>query len=456
MNEMSSMSRDLMLILPQIIVLLTAVGALIFEMFRKPYGSLWVLILGMLAATGLSLTRLNLDTTAFSETFRIDQLSQWAVVMLCPANILFALLARSELKNTDREGTVYALLTFSTLGALLLAGSGDLMFLVLGILMVGLSGFALAAYPKTDPATEGAMKYFIYGSVTGAIMVFGLTYWTGITGNTLISSLNDSSLSFWPLVFGFAGLVVGIGYAASIFPFHFWTPDTFEGSPVSIAAYLSVTPKIGAIFALAQVVRDLPPVLPWRLILALMAVLSMTFGNVLALKQKQVIRLLAYSTVAQAGYFLLGVLAIQESNLAIQALIVFGIAYTIMNTGTFAYVLENGRNIQELEGSGKTNPFTGAAMSDFVFSLVGIPPLAGFAGKFLLFGSAMEAGYSWLAIVAILNSVISLAVYLKIIAPMYFSAPVKQKLQYSRNISFVISFCLLAIVVLGIGVQWLL
>lgn len=456
MNEMSQMSRDLLLILPQIIVLLTAVGALIFEMFRKPYGSLWTVIVGMLAAAGLSLTRLDIDTTAFSETFRIDQLNHWAVIMLCPANILFSLLVRSELKGTDREGTIYSLLTFSTLGSLLLAGSGDIMFIVLGILMVGLSGFALVAYPKTDPATEGAMKYFIYGSVTGAVMIFGLTFWVGITGDTLISSLNHAGLPPWALAFGFGGLVIGVSYAASIFPFHFWTPDAFEGAPVSIAAFLSITPKIGAIFALAQVAKELPVTIHWRLILALLAVLSMTFGNVLALKQKNAIRLLAYSTVAQAGYFLLGVLAVQQSGLAIQSLVVFGVAYTIMNTGAFAYVLENGKQIHDLEGSGKSNPFTGAAMSIFLFSLVGIPPLAGFAGKFLLFGAAIDANFTWLAVAAIINSAISLGVYLKIIAPMYFREPVKNKLEYSGKVSFVISVCLVAIVALGIGVQWLM
>lgn len=456
---MSEMGKDLLLILPQIIVLLTAVAALIWEMVRKPAGSLWSVVAGMLIAGGLSISRLGLQDTAFSHTFRIDQLSHWAVIILSISNILFVFLARAELKNTEREGTVYSLLTFSALGAMLLAGSGDLMFIVLGILLVGLSGFALAAYSKTDPATEGAMKYFIYGSITGAIMTFGLTYWVGITGTTLISGLSQTNLPGWALSFGFISLVIGIGYAASFFPFHFWTPDTFQGSPVSIAAYLSVTPKIGAIFALAQVARDLPVGLfDWQLIVVILAAFSMTFGNVLALLQKNVVRLLAYSTVAQAGYFLLAIVAIPTaSEMANDALVVFGAAYAAMNTGAFALVLAYGKTIDELKGMSRSKPLAGIALTIFLFSLVGIPPLAGFAGKLLLFSAVLEVEQVVLAVIAILNSVLSLAVYLRIIIPLFYQQPLEfTTINRSGFTRLVWLFCLVITLLLGIGVQFLL
>lgn len=452
---MSEMSRYLVLILPQIIVLLTAVAALILEMLRKPKGSLLAVIIGMLAAAGLSITRLDITTTAFSETFRVDVLSHWAVIILSLGNLLFVLLARVELKNTPREGTVYSLLTFSALGAMILAGSGDLMFIVLGLLMVGLSGFALAAYTKTDPATEGAMKYFIYGSITGAIMTFGLTYWVGITGSTLLIELSQSGLPKWALIFGFVSLLIGVGYAASVFPFHFWTPDTFEGSPVSIAAYLSVTPKVGALFALAQVVKNLPAEsFNWPLVIALLAAFSMTFGNVLALLQKNVVRLLAYSTVAQAGYFLLAIVAVPDGSLAYQALIVFAAAYLLMNTGAFTLVLSYGTTLQDMQGLARKKSFAAIAMTIFLFSLVGIPPLAGFAGKFLLFSAALQVDYTWLAVVAIINSVISLGVYLRILIPIYFEkADHKEFLPESRISQGIWIVCLILTFVLGIGLQ---
>ncbi len=451
---MNDMGKDILLILPQIIVLITAATALVFTMRFKHPGSLWTVIVGMLAATVLTLTRIKQYTTAFSETFRIDALSQWAVIILCPSVILVCLLARDELKNTPREGTVYSLLAFSTLGSLLLAGSGDMMFIVLGLLISSLSGFALAAYPKTDAATEGALKYFVYGSVAGAIMIFGVSYWVGVTGSTLLSSLHALSNSPWILAIGFVCLLAGIGYAASLFPFHFWTPDTFEGAPVSIAAHLSVIPKIGALFALAQVMKNMPGSVNISLIIAIVAVLSMTYGNIVALWQKNVIRLLAYSTIAQAGYFLIAITVFKIGTLATPALIVFALAYAAMNIGAFAVVQWVGKNIDDFNGLSKIHPITTIDMTIFLFSLIGIPPLAGFAGKFLLFSAAINNGYAWLAIAAIINSVISLAVYLRIIIPMY--SKEAENIKLSSKISVVWKIAVILTVAAGIGVQWLL
>lgn len=420
MNSLG-MKRDLLLILPQLVLLLTAVGALVAEMLRWRRLGLGAVLVGLGVAVAVTIPRLAESTTAFAGTFRVDVLSHWAVLILAPSAGLCCLLARQELRGTPREGTVYSLLVFGTLGAVLLAGSGDAMFLVLGLLMNSLSGFALAAYPKTKPSTEGAMKYFIYGTVTTAILIFGLTYWAGITGDTLLVSLGRAGLPPLALAFGFVALLTGLGYAASVFPFHFWTPDTFEGAPVSVAAYLSVVPKIGVFFALAQVGRSLPasPV-AWPLVLAVLAVGSMTFGNLLALLQQKLVRLLAYSTIAQAGYFLLAVVSLPAGAGALRALIIFAAAYAAMNIGAFAVVLGTGKTLADFRRLGTRRVFAGAALSVFLFSLVGIPPLAGFAGKLLLFEATMAAGYTWLAVAAVLNSVLSLAVYLRVVAVMYF------------------------------------
>ena len=449
------MATDLLNILPQLIVLITAVIVLCLEMARLPRVGLWVLIIGMFVASGIALDMLGIDTTAFSRTFRVDALSLWAVIILAPATILFALLARSELKESAREGTLYSLMGFSALGAIILAGSGDLMFIVLGLLIGTLSGMAMAAHPRNEHASEGAMKYFIYGSVAGAIMLFGLTYWAGIAGTTLISGMNDPDLSSFVVMFGFITLIIGLGYAASLFPVHFWTPDTFEGAPVSITAYLSVVPKIGALFALAQVVGDIPVTLvDWPLILAVVAALSMTFGNVVALWQDNVIRLLAYSTIAQSGYFLLGVIGVGQSSFAFDSLVVFGAAYMLMNTGAFAITLGEGTRLDDFKGMGKRRPWQAVGMTIFLLSLVGMPPLAGFVGKFLLFGAAIESGYSWLAVVAILNSAISLAVYMRIVVPMFFQeAEEEQTKLYAPGTSFVWISTFVLTIAVGIGVQ---
>ncbi len=413
------MERELALLIPEIIILFTVVFALIAEMLRLPRIALVVTIVGLLLATWQSVLLLGLDTTVFGGTFRIDMLSVWAKIILLPATLLSLLLVRAEIAGSDREGTVYVLVTLVTLASILLAGVGDSMLLVLGVLLSGLASFALVAYPRNDSATEAAMKFFVFGSVTTSVMIFGLSYWFGATGSTLLSELGQLEASPAIAVIGFIAVIIGLGYKASLVPFHFWAPDAYEGAPLSIAAYLSVVPKIGAILAFAQVVRDMPMSTGWPLIIAVVAVLTMTYGYLAALAQKNVVRLLAYSSVAQAGYFLLGVVAVGTSSLALQSLIIFSAAYAAMNLGAFAVVMRVGRTLDSFKGIGRKSHVIGVAMVIFLLSLVGIPPLAGFVGKFLLFGAAIDAGFLWLTVVAILNSVLSLAVYLRIMVPMY-------------------------------------
>ncbi len=450
------MAHDLSFITAEMMVLIAGAGALVFEMRRRPRAALIFAMAALLVATGLSWPLLGLDLSIFGDTFRIDTLSVWAKLILLPTTILALLLARAELAGTDREGTVYSLLCFTTFGALILAGSGDTMFLVLGVLLSSLGAFALVAYPRNDAATEAAMKFFVFASVTGGVMIFGLTYWFGGTGSTLLVDLVHLDKTPLAAALGLVAVITGLGYKASLAPFHFWAPDAYQGAPVSIAAYLSVVPKIGALFALAQVVRDLPTTTGWPLVVAAVAVLTMTWGYLAALTQNNIVRLLAYSSIAQAGYFLLGIVAIGASPLAITSLVVFAAAYAAMNIGAFAIVQGTGRTIKDFSGVGRTRPLTGIAMTIFLLSLVGIPPLAGFAGKFLLFGAAIDAHFTWLAVVAILNSVVSLAVYLRIIVPMYHSdesgdqAPVSS----SGNLFMVRSVWLMALfITIGLGLS---
>ncbi len=449
------MARDLALLAPEIAVVLTAVGALLFEMLRLPKVALPFTIVGLLVATGLTVPLLGTETTAFSGTFRIDALGEWAKLVLLPATILSVVLAYPEVKNTEREGTVYVLFSLTALGALVLAGAGDVMFLVLGVLLSSIGSFALVAYPADDRATEGAMKFFVFGSVTLAVMVFGLTYWFGATGSTLLSDLGRLGAVPLAAAFGLVAVLVGLGYKASLVPFHFWAPDAYEGAPVSVAAFLSIVPKVGAVFAIAQLSRDLPAETGWPLAVAALAVLSMTYGNLAALVQENVVRLLAYSSIAQSGYFLLGVVALGESGLAVRSLVVFAAAYAAMNLGAFAIVLLAGRTLRDFAGLGRSRPAAGAAMVVFLISLVGIPPLGGFVGKLLLFGAAIDAGFIWLAVVGILNSVVSLAVYLRIVVPMYGQAkekpdsPVPVAAVWVTALTFTLGIGLAAQVLLG-------
>lgn len=446
---------DLVPLLPQLAVAITAVVALVADMLRRPRAGLALTVGGLLVATGLAAARLGQETTIFTGTYRIDTLSSWAVLILAPTTALVALLAQSEVRGSDREGTVYSLFAFTTLGALALAGAGDLLFLVLGVLLASLGSFALVAYPRDVRATEAAMKYFVFSTVTGGVMIFGLTYWFGATGSTLLADLPRLRGLPLPAAAGLVAVLIGLGYKAALAPFHFWAPDAYDGAPVAVAAFLSIVPKVGAIFALAQVVGDLPVVsIDWPAAVAVLAVVSMTYGNLAALGQTNLVRLLAYSSIAQAGYFLLGVVGVGHGTLPTQSLVVFAAAYAAMNLGAFAVVARVGRDLAAYEGLGRTAPWTGAAMTIFLLSLVGVPPLAGFAGKLLLFGAAIDGGYTWLAVVAILNSVLSLAVYLRIVTPMY--RPGVASPTGSRSLAWVGALALGLTVALGVGVQVLL
>ncbi len=413
------MSRDLAFLLPELTLMVTVALMLVAEMLRRAGLTLLVGLAGLALAVWFTLPVLNADATVFGGTYRIDLLSGWAKLILLPATALSLLLARAELSGRVREGSVYSLIMLVTIGALMLAGSGDTMLLVLGIVVTGLGSFALVAYPGDDAATEASMKYLVFGSVTGAIMIYGLSFWFAGSGATVFSAL--TALQDKPLLaaFGLIAVLVGLGYKAALVPFHFWAPDAYEGAPVSVAAYMSVVTKIAAIFAFAQLLRDLPPQTGWPMAIAVIAALTMTYGYLAALVQDNLVRLLAYSSVAQAGYFLLGLVALESGAIALQSIIVFAAAYAAMNIGAFTIILLAGRDMGAIRGLGRRAPVPGIAMVVFLLSLAGIPPLFGFFGKFLLFGAALEAGFLWLAVIAILNSVLSLAVYLRIIVAMY-------------------------------------
>ena len=448
------MARDLALLAPELTVLIGAALALVAEMLRRPTWSFWLALAGLMAGMGLAVPLAGSDTSVFMGTYRVDSLAVWSKLVLLPASAMALVLLQSELRGSDRAGTAYSLLAFTTLGSVLLAGVGDVMLVVLGVLLTSLGSFALVAFWQDDRSTEAGMKYFVFGSVTSALMIFGLTYFFGVTGSTLLNEAGSLAEMRMAGVATLVAVIIGLGYKAAVAPFHFWAPDAYDGAPLAVAAHLSMVPKVGALFALAQVMNDLPAELGWRPALALLAVLSMTYGNLAALTQTNVVRLLAYSSIAQSGYFLLGVVALGRSDLAVASLVVFGAAYAAMNLGAFAVVSQIGRNLEDFTGMGRSLLWLGVAMVVFLLSLVGIPPLAGFAGKLLLFGAAIEAGYAWLAVVGIINSVLSLAVYLRIVVVMY--RPKARRVVPLRPALFVSGLTLLLTFGLGLGAEALL
>ena len=387
------MGRDLALLAPELTLAAAAMLMIVAEMFRAARLVLAIGLAGLAAATLLTLPMLSVDATVFGGTYRIDLISGWAKLILLPGTALSLLLVRAEITGRPREGSVQSLVVLVTLGALMLSGAGDMMVVVIGVVLTGLGSFALVAWPRDDAATEAAMKYLVFGAVTGSVMIYGLTFWFGGTGSTLFSELGQLQGQTLVTIAGLIAIIVGLGYKGSLVPFHFWAPDAYQGAPVSIAAYLSVITKAAAFFAFAQVLRDLPRDGGWPLALAVIAAATMTYGYLAALVQTNLVRLIAYSSVAQSGYFLMGVVALGASGFAVPGILVFAAAYVAMNLGAFAVVLLAGRDLGDLEGFGRTRPWLGAAMVVFLLSLTGIPPLFGFVGKFYLLSAAVEAGY---------------------------------------------------------------
>jgi NADH-quinone oxidoreductase subunit N len=357
----------------------------------------------------------------------VDGLSLTLTALIGVAGALTVALARPSLANSDREGEFYAVLTFASLSAVLLGMAADAALLGMAIGALGVSTFVMTGYlRRSKRGNEASIKYYIFGTVAGAAMLYGLSWWFGLAGTTSLQVIGER-LATAPdgvVISSTALVLVGLGYKAALVPFHFWTPDAYDGAPLPVAAYLSVLPKLAALVALARV---LPLALPgdtagWTTAIAVMAAATMTLGNVAALPQRNVVRLLAYSSIAQSGYLLMGVAALEGSDKGLPALVYYALAYAAMNLAAFAVVFAVQRerrsvDLEAFRGLGRTHPWWTAVLVISFLSLLGLPPLAGFVGKLELFTAAIDADQTWLAVIAVVNTVISLYYYLRVIAP---------------------------------------
>ena len=363
----------------------------------------------------------------------IDGLSLTLMGLLGAAGAIGVAIARPVVAGTDREGEFYAVLAATTLAAAVLGTAADISLLAITVGLSSLASFVMTGYLRRSPrSNEASLKYYIYGTVAGAVMVYGLSWWFGLTGSTALAEIGKS-LPDAPTaaVVGSTTMVVaGLGYKSALVPFHFWTPDAYDGAPLPVAASLSVLPKLAGLVALARV---LPLVLPgdamgWSVAIAVIAAVTMTVGNLAALPQRNVVRLLAYSSIAQSGYLVMGVAALEGSADGLPSLVYYAIAYAATNLAAFAVVLAVQRERRSVDldafaGLGRTHPWWTAALILSFLSLLGLPPLAGFVGKLEVFTAAIDADLAWLAVVAVINTVISLYYYLRVIAPAVLQPP---------------------------------
>jgi NADH-quinone oxidoreductase subunit N len=343
-------------------------------------------------------------------------------------------------------GEYYTLLAFAVLGALVTAAAGDLVMLFVGIELASLATYILTAFAKRRvTALEGALKYFLLGLFATAILIYGMAWIYGSAGST---DLDEIAVNLQAMVQGQENLdaslllgllliVVGLGFKLAAVPFHFWTPDAYDGAATPVTAFMSVIPKAAAmVAAIRLLVQGLGPLRDdWVTIIAVLAAITMVFGNVVAVSQRNVKRMLAYSSIAHTGYMMAGLAAYQTQGAVtgdgsggqgIPSVLYYLLAYTFMNIGAFAIVAwiqhrGGGMTLDDFGGLGATHPLPAAAMTVFMISLMGIPPTIGFYAKYYVIVALLDSDLLWLAIVIVLMSAVSAFFYLRVVAVMYFS-----------------------------------
>lgn len=361
-------------------------------------------------------------------------------------------------------GEYYALLLFTGVGMLFMVSGNNLVSIYVALELMALSSYVLAGYFKGEiKSTEAALKYFMLGALSSGVLLYGLSLVYGIGGRMglpelakLLATTGKSNL----LLVGILLILAGLLFKIAAVPFHVWVPDVYEGAPTPVTAFFSVGPKLAAYAILARIFYVAFPAFyaDWGLIIALVAAATMVVGNVAALLQANVKRMFAYSSIAHAGYALLGVLGFR-TEFGLWGILVYLLAYTFMNFGAFALVifLETkgyaAESVSDFNGLARRNMPAAVMMLVFLLSLAGIPPTAGFIGKYYLFTAAMKAGYVWLAVLAVLMSAVSLFYYFRIAAAMFFTEGEGAPLRASYPLTAAVLICAAATVIVGIAPQ---
>ncbi len=418
--------------LAALVLLLFTVSALLPD-YRKGLVT-WLAIGGMLTSLLPALPLLGGPAhPAFGNTYLVDPFSFFFKFFSVISSVIVLMMGHESFSSRKAGGEVPGMVALATLGMELLAGSNDLALIALSLQIITVTSYILVGMLKEEPRSgEAALKYFLFSATAGAVMLYGMSFIYGLAGSLNLGEIGrklpGSSLAI--VVLGLTLWLAGYGFKITIFPFHSWAPDTYQGASTPIAAFLAVGPKAAG---LAVLVRTLLMAFPndlgaWATLMAVSSAVTMTFGNLVAIRQQNLKRLLAYSSIAQAGYLLMGVAAVARDTLGISGLLFYLGAYLFMNLGAFAVITlieaQTGSvDLKAYRGLSRSQPLVALSLVLFLFSLAGIPPLAGFIGKTLLFGAAIAAGFGWLAVIAGINTAISLYYYVKVIAPMYLLSP---------------------------------
>tara|TARA_Y100000590_G_scaffold269774_1_gene302920 strand:+ start:2611 stop:4101 length:1491 start_codon:yes stop_codon:yes gene_type:complete len=435
---------------PELILTVTVLVAIIADLLYRKEDSFKVAwwVLGGLALTlfavrmsGGALSGLFMGTIAmdpFANFFKV-------LVLISTTFVILMSFDSADLKGY-RVGEYFSIIAIMAFGLFLMASAIDVIMVYLAIEIVSIMSFFLAGYlKKKQDSNEASLKYVIYGAFSSGIMLYGLSLLFGLTGTTKFFEMREAIAQLGPeanlaLILSAVFILVGFGYKISAVPFHFWTPDVYEGSPTTITAYLSVAPKAAGFAMLIrffnQVFGDGSPLgaetwtalnnVPWPQLVAVLAAATMTVGNLVAIQQSSVKRMLAYSSIAHAGYMMMALPLMTQSG--VYGIMIYLLMYLFMNLGAFYVVIyvqgkTGGESFDDYNGLGWRMPFVAGVMTLFMVALTGLPPTAGFIGKFYIFAAVIEAGsqYYWLAFIGVVNSVISLYYYIRVVKHMYLS-----------------------------------
>ena len=455
------------LLMPELVIALTLLIVLVFDLFDSISKAVlgWVTIVGAGIALWVSIQMHQAGTvgTQFNDMFKVDNFSLFFNIVFLVSTILVALISMSYLGKDDRkQGPYYLLILLATLGMMLMAAGNELIIVFLGLELMSLSLYVLAGYFRDNPASsEAGMKYLLLGAFASAFFLYGIALIYGGAGTTNIPAIAEAitAANKSPLLLaGMFLLIVGFGFKVAIVPFHQWAPDVYEGAPTTIAAFISAGPKAAGFAAFLRIFMEALPSLQveWSGVVIVLAMLTMTVGNVVAIAQTNIKRMLAYSSIAHAGYVLIGLAA--ANNDGISSAMLYLLVYCVMNIGAFGAVIlaktEDGESlmISDYAGIGLRKPLLAMFMTIMLLSLAGFPPTAGFVGKFYIFKSAVQAGHIWLVIVGAINTAISAFYYLRVVVTMYMREPEEELSFASYPGTLIVGLVLAAIGVLLIGI----
>jgi NADH-quinone oxidoreductase subunit N len=426
-------------LLPHIAVLVTGLVILVLDLFLTPrsrYLNECIGIVGVLVALLLTGLQSGAPRAAFLNMAVVDGVGAFFNVTFLLIAVLTILLSASYVRREDIEaGEYYALVLFATAGFMFVAAAADLVMIFLGVETLSIAAYILAGLQRQEPRSqEAAFKYFILGAFSSAFFLYGIATIYGAHGHTNLLELGRAvaETGVSPLTFlGMGLLIVGLGFKAAVVPFHMWSPDVYEGAPTAVTAFMTAGPKAAAFAALVRVFSQglAAPALvqEWVPIFAVLAALTMILGNIVAIVQQNLKRMLAYSSIAHAGYALVALVA--QSAAGVSSMLYYLMAYALISIGSFAVLTvvakpgDERYTFDDYAGLGTTHPWLAVLMTLFMFALAGFPPTAGFAGKFYIFSAAVQSGYYGLALIGVLTSVVSVVYYARVVIMMYMHEP---------------------------------